>query len=126
MPTERPERGETEMNRKFLVVTLASLLITPTGVTIACEYKAGETKFVEYATCRYGEDSIKVIALSKDSNWENCIYYVQAFSPEKLLAVTRLKDGREILSINDRSQIGNPCYLTKRRCDAALRASSVN
>ena len=126
MPTERPERGETEMNRKFLVVTLASLLIIPTGVTIACEFKAGETKFVEYANCRYGEDSIEVIALSEDSSWENCIYYMQAFSPEKLLAVTKVQDGTEIVSINDRSKIGNPCYLTKRRCDAALKANNVN
>ena len=62
---------------------------------------------------------------SKDSTWEECIYYLEAFRPPKLLAVTREKDGKEVASINNRSQIGNPCYLTKRHCDAALKASGL-
>ena len=108
------------MNRKALLVTLASFLIANTGVTIACEYKAGETKYLDYALCRYDEDSIEVVDLPKDSTWKQCVYYMEAFRPPKLLAVTREKDGKEIVSINDRSQIGNPCYLTKQRCDDAM------
>jgi hypothetical protein len=41
--------------------------------------------------------------------------------PEELLAVTKTRDGKETHSINDRGQIGNPCYLTKQQCDAALK-----
>jgi len=111
------------MNRKALTFTLASLLIASSGVTIACEFKRGETKFVEYANCRYGEENIAVVTLPEDASWEQCIYYVQAFSPGKLLAVTKLDNGIESVSINDRSKIGNPCYMTKQRCDAALRAN---
>jgi hypothetical protein len=48
--------------------------------------------------------------------------------PEKLLAVTKVRDGKEEHSINSRGNIGNPCYLTKKSCDAALKAqqSSLN
>jgi len=108
------------MNRKAQQLILASLLIAPLSAAFACEYKAGESKFVDYANCRYGEDSIQVVSLPKDSNWEQCIYLAQAFSPAKLLAVTQDKNGNELLSLNDRSKIGNPCYLTKQRCDKAL------
>ena len=111
------------MNRKALLFTLMSLLITSTSAAIACEYKAGETKFLDYANCRYGEDSIELIILPEDSVWDECIYYLEAFRPPKLLAVTRDKNGKEVVSINNRSQIGNPCYLTKRHCDAALKAA---
>lgn len=114
---------EREMNTKALTTTLTSLLILGTGSAFACEYKAGETKFLDYANCRYGEDSVQAVKLSEDSNWEACIYLVQAFTPAKLLAVTMQKDGKEMVSINDRSKIGNPCYMTKQRCDAALKAS---
>jgi hypothetical protein len=48
---------------------------------------------------------------------------LQAFRPPKLLAVTKQENSSELASINDRSQIGNPCYLTKRVCDAALDAA---
>ena len=113
------------MNKKALLVTLASFLIANTGAAIACEYKPGETKFVDYATCRYGEDNIEVVALPADYTWKECIYYLEAFRPPKLLAVTREKDGKEVVSINNRAQIGNPCYLTKRHCDAALKASGL-
>jgi len=44
-------------------LTLASLLLTSTSAAIACEYIAGETKFLEYAQCRYGEDSIQTVTL---------------------------------------------------------------
>ena len=115
--------GEKEMNTKTLTITLTSLLILGTGSAFACEYKAGETKFLDYANCRYGEDSVQAVKLSEDSNWEECIYHVEAFTPAKLLAVTMQKDGKEMVSINDRSKIGNPCYMTKQRCDAALKAS---
>jgi hypothetical protein len=121
--TERLNSGDTEMNRKSLAVLIISLLATGASAAIACEYKSGETKFVDYAHCRYGENSIEIINLPEGSNWEQCIYYVEAFRPEKLLAVTRTKDGRELASINNRSQIGNPCYMNKKHCDAALRAS---
>ncbi len=108
------------MNRKALRLTVASVLLACTGAVIACEYKQGETEFLDYAICRYGEDSIEVVSLPEDSSWETCIYYMEAFRPPKLLAVTRTKDGKEICSINNRAKIGNPCYLTKQRCDDAL------
>jgi len=112
------------MNRKTLTLTFVSLLMATTSTAIACEYKAGETKFVDYATCRYGEDNIQVVKLPEDAKWENCIYFMQAFTPGKLLAVTKMQEGKEMVSTNDRTKIGNPCYITKQRCDAALKASA--
>ena len=123
MPPERETRGGMEMNKKALIVTLVSFLMTGTSATFACEYVAGETLFLDYANCRYGEDSIQAVTLPEDFAWEVCIYYLEAFRPPKLLAVTQQKDGKEMLSVNNRSQIGNPCYVTKRHCDAALKAS---
>jgi hypothetical protein len=108
------------MNRKIRQLVLASLLIAPLSAAFACEYKAGETKFVDYANCRFGEDNIQVVMLPEDSGWEQCIYLYEAFSPAKLLAVTQESSGQELLSLNDRSKIGNPCYMTKQRCDKAL------
>jgi len=127
MPTEHVKHGENEMNRKALAFTLASILMAGAGAgtAVACEYKAGETKFADYANCRYGEDSVQVVKLSEDSKWEHCIYFVQAFTPPKLLAVTKEQDGKEMVSVNDRTKIGNPCYITKQRCDAALKASDT-
>lgn len=113
------------MNKKTLLITLAGFLIVNVGSAIACQYKAGETKYLDYALCRYDEDSIEVVKLPEGSTWEECVYYMEAFRPPKLLAVTRTKDGKEVASLNDRSQIGNPCYLTKRHCDAALKASRL-
>jgi hypothetical protein len=118
------KHGEIEMNRKTLTLTFVSLLLATTSTAIACEYKAGETKFVDYANCRYGEDNIQVVKLSEDSKWEYCIYFMQAFTPGKLLAVTQQQNGTEMVSTNDRTKIGNPCYITKQRCDAALKASA--
>lgn len=123
LPTEHVKHGGIDMNRNALTFALASLLTASSGAAIACEFKRGETKFADYASCRYGEENIQVVALPEDSNWEQCIYYVQPFSPGKLLAVTKLDDGKESVSINDRSKIGNPCYMTKQRCDAALKAN---
>jgi len=111
------------MNRKVLLLTLTSLLITGASAAIACEYKAGETKYADYAICRYGKDSIQVVKLPDDAVWNECVYYLETFRPPKLLAVTRIQDGIEKLSINDRTTIGNPCYLTKQYCDAALKAA---
>jgi hypothetical protein len=112
------------MNRKTLLLIPACFLLASTSAAQACEYKPGETKFLDYAYCRYDENSIEVIQLHEGSNWETCIYYVQAFRPPKLLAVTKEEDGKEVASINNRSQIGNPCYMTKQHCDAALKAAT--
>lgn len=109
------------MKKNPLILSLMTLLIANAGVALACEYKAGETKFADYANCRYGEDSIQIVKLPEGSTWENCVYYLEAFRPPKLLAVTQVKDGIEKASINNRKQIGNPCYLTKQHCDAALK-----
>ncbi|MCW8873376.1 MAG: hypothetical protein OQK01_12255 [Xanthomonadales bacterium] len=100
----------------------AALYTAGIGTALACEYKAGETKFVDYATCRYGADAILVVDLPEGSSWDNCIYQLQAFRPETLLAVSKTRNGKESHSINDRGSIGNPCYLTKQSCDAALKA----
>ncbi|MBT8046933.1 MAG: hypothetical protein HKN57_15025 [Xanthomonadales bacterium] len=110
------------MNRYAVTLTLAALLTGSSGAALACEYKAGETKFADYATCRYGSDSILVIDLPEGSSWEQCVYMAEAFRPAKLLAVTKERNGKEEASINDRAQIGNPCYLTKQACDAAMKA----
>ena len=110
------------MNSKALILTLAGFLTACTGTDIACEYTPGETKFIDYATCKYPEESILVVDLPEGSNWDNCVYHIQAFMPEKLLAVTKTRDGKEEHSINSRGNIGNPCYLTKQSCDAALKA----
>jgi hypothetical protein len=108
---------------KTIITRLAAaLLISSAGTALACEYEAGKTKFVEYANCRYGEDSVVVVDLPDGSGWQKCVYYVEAFRPEKLLAVTKMEGGKEVLSVNSRGQIGNPCYLSKKRCDAALEA----
>jgi len=109
------------MNIRALIATFA-LLVAGTGTVMACEYKAGETKFLDYANCRYGEDAVLVVELPEQAAWDNCIYHLQAFRPETLLAVTKERKGKEITSINDRSKLGNPCYLTKQQCDAALKA----
>jgi hypothetical protein len=110
------------MNKSALILTLTTLLAAGINTAIACEYKAGETKYVDYATCRYGTDAILVVPLSEGSTWDNCVYLLEAFRPEKLLAVTKERNGKEEHSINDRAKIGNPCYLTKQSCDAALKA----
>jgi hypothetical protein len=110
------------MNRNALTLALASLLIAGSGAAFACEYKTGVTRFVDYANCRYGEESILVVDLPEGSSWDNCVYQMEAFRPAKLLAVTKERNGKETHSINDRASIGNPCYLTKRLCDTALKA----
>ena len=106
---------------KILLTMVMFAGLVGAGPALACEYKAGETEFLAYAHCLYGEEAVSV-ALPADSSWERCVYRVQAFMPPKLLAVTRTKDGREEASINCRHTIGNPCYLMKPVCDAALRA----
>ena len=111
------------MNRQFLVLIPVLMLAAGDCAAQGCEYKPGESKFLDYALCRYGEDAIETVQLPEGSAWETCIYFLQAFRPPKLLAVTKQQNGGEIASINNRSQIGNPCYLTKRACDAALEAS---
>jgi hypothetical protein len=103
-------------------MTLAGLITATPGLALACEYKAGETKFLDYANCRYGKDSIVVVEMPGNRSWDRCIYHVEAFRPEKLLAVTRERNGKETHSINSRGDIGNPCYLSKPSCDAALKA----
>jgi hypothetical protein len=110
------------MNRKSLALVVTGLLFASMGTALACEYKSGETKFADYANCRYGSDAILVIDLPEGSSWEQCVYLAEAFRPAKLLAVTKDRNGKEEASINDRAKIGNPCYLSKKSCDAALKA----
>ena len=109
------------MSRTIMIYLAMSLVSLGSSAVLACEYKAGETKFVDYANCVYGPDQVVVVDLPETSSWQHCVYQVQMFRPEKLLAVTKEKDGKEVLSINDRAQVGNPCYLTKQSCDAALK-----
>lgn len=109
---------------KILPATLMVLGLAVTAPVLSCEYKEGETKFLDYAHCLYGKDGVQVVDLPEDDAWEHCIYQVQAFMPAKLLAITREKDGKEEASINCRGSIGNPCYLMKSRCDAALKNQS--
>ena len=113
------------MSRKFLVLIPVLVLSAGDCMAQACEYKPGENTFLEYAVCRYGEDSIETVQLPDNFAWHTCIYYLETFRPPKLLAVTKQQNGKEVVSINDRSQIGNPCYLTKRACDAALEAAGL-
>lgn len=111
------------MIRNVVVLILVFILMSVTGVAFACEYKKGETKYAEYATCVYGEEAILAVDLPESNQWDQCVYLAQAFRPPKLLAVTKDKNGKEEASINDRAQIGNPCYLTKQACDKAFKAA---
>ena len=111
------------MKSKLLIHLLAASALAISGTALACEFKQGETLFEDYANCRYGEDMVAVVDLPNSSAWEKCIYQVEAFRPAKLLAVTKMEDDKEVLSINDRSRIGNPCYMTKSQCDKALSAA---
>ena len=111
------------MNRKVLIFIAAVVLIACANIAVGCEYKPGETKFLDYALCRYGEDAIETVNLPEDAAWETCIYLLEAFRPPKLLAVTKMQEGKELASISDRSMIGNPCYLSKQHCDRALQAA---
>lgn len=110
------------MKTRVLTIIFAGLLLAASGAAVACEYVKGETHYADYAKCRYGDDAVLVVDLPEDSSWDSCVYHLQAFRPEELLAVSKIRDGKEIHSINDRGQIGNPCYLTKQQCDAALKA----
>ncbi|MEJ2299471.1 MAG: hypothetical protein P8X94_13430 [Woeseiaceae bacterium] len=110
------------MKRKTLFLALAGFLSALSGAAIACEYVPGETKFLDYAYCRYPKEAIQVIDLPEDASWEQCVYLLEAFRPPQLLAVVRVRDGKEEHSINSRHNIGNPCYLTKSACDRALKA----
>lgn len=110
------------MKKTILLLALALLLAAFSNLAVACEYKKGETEFLEYANCRYSSDALMVIDLPEGSSWDHCVYLLEAFRPEKLLAVTRERDGKEEHSINSRGDIGNPCYLTKSTCDKALKA----
>jgi hypothetical protein len=117
-------RGGAEMKKTLLNLAVAATLTALAGVAMGCEYKAGETKFIDYAKCRYGDDAILVVDLPEGSSWDNCVYQLQAFRPPNLLAVTKTRDGKETHSINDRGSIGNPCYLTKQLCDKAMKAQN--
>lgn len=111
------------MSEKTLLLIPVLLLLASSAVAQTCEYKPGETKYLDYALCRYDTDSIQVVDLPEEATWEKCIYHLQPFRPPKLLAVTKEQDGKEMASINNRHQIGNPCYLTKQHCDRALEAT---
>jgi hypothetical protein len=112
------------MIRNAVTFTLAAILTLSTGVAFACEYTRGETKYADYAACVYGQDAIMTVEIPENSGWQHCVYLAEAWKPPKLLAVTKEKDGKEVASINDRAQIGNPCYLTKQMCDKAFKAAS--
>jgi len=114
------------MDRRVTNLLVGGLLMTVSGVALGCEYKAGETEFADYANCRYGEEAIVVVDLPEGSGWDNCVYQLEAFRPEKLLAVTKVREGKEEHSINSRGNIGNPCYLTKQQCDKALDAAQAS
>lgn len=106
------------MKRLMICIVLAGLQLP--AAALACEYKQGESKFLDYAHCRYGTDAVVAVNLPENSSWDQCIYHIQAFMPPKLLAVTRDKEGKEEAGINCRGDIGNPCYLMKSTCDAVL------
>lgn len=115
------------MNRKQLwiaaLLIAISCLFAPTALMAqSCKFEQGVTKYADWAKCRYGADAILQVPLDDSTGWDQCVYLLEAFRPEKLLAVTKDEGGKETLSINDRSQVGNPCYLTKSRCDKALQA----
>jgi hypothetical protein len=112
------------MKRKTLLLALAGFLTAFSGVATACEYIPGETKFLDYAYCRYPKDAIQVVDLPEGSSWDQCVYLLEAFRPPELLAIVRERDGKEEHSINSRHNIGNPCYLSKRACDQALKAAN--
>jgi hypothetical protein len=109
-----------------IFLSLAALVFSVSGSALACEYKPGETRFADYANCRYGSEAVVVVDLPEDSPWEQCVYVAEAFRPPKLLAVTRNKNGREEASINSRGNIGNPCYLSKSTCDRAYKEWQAN
>lgn len=111
------------MKNITVALILACLMATSIGSAFACEYKRGETKFADYAKCRYGDEAVVVVDLPEGSAYEQCVYFAQAFRPPKLLAITKQENGKEVASINDRAAIGNPCYLSKASCDAAFKAS---
>ncbi len=105
------------------IVTAWVCLTAPQPAMARCEYKQGETKYLDWARCRYGDDAIISVDLPEGVGWDQCVYQLEAFRPPKLRAVTKDDNGIEELSVNDRSQLGNPCYLTKQSCDRALKAS---
>jgi hypothetical protein len=113
--------GGTEMD-KILTLMLASLLALVGMNAVACEYIQGETKYADWANCKYGPDSVLVVDLPDNIGWEQCVYHDQGFGMYKLLAVTRMVEGKEKLSTFNRAQLGNPCYLTKQSCERAREA----
>ena len=110
------------MKRKAMFLALAGFLSAFSGAAIACEYVPGETKFLDYAYCRYPKDAIQVVDLPEDASWDQCVYMLEAFRPPQLLAVVRERNGKEEHSINSRHNIGTPCSLSKAACDKALKA----
>jgi len=115
--------GGTEMLRNAIVMMLAVIFTAGASVGFACEYKKGETKYADYAACVHGKDAILVVDLPEDfHSWDQCVYLAEAWKPPKLLAITKDNGGTEQVSVSDRSQIGNPCYLAKQACDKAYKA----
>ena len=108
--------------KNTMVLTLMGLLMTAGMNAAACEYIQGETKYADWATCKYGPDALLIVDLPENIGWEQCVYHDQGFGMYKLLAVTRTVDGIEKLSTFNRAQLGNPCYLTKQSCERAREA----
>jgi len=107
---------------KTLVVLLTGLLMTACINAVACEYIRGETKYADWAKCKYGPDAVLQVDLPESHPWGQCVYQDRGFGMVKLLAVTRTKEGKEELSTFDRSQLGNPCYMMQQACENAREA----
>jgi len=45
------------MKRITVALILTCLMTTGISSALACEYKRGETKFADYAKCRYGDEA---------------------------------------------------------------------
>ena len=54
------------MKLKPMILAFAGILSAHAGAAMACEYVAGETKFMEYANCRYRSDALVVVDLPED------------------------------------------------------------
>jgi len=107
---------------KTLILILTGILLTVGMNAVACEYIRGETKYADWAKCKYGPEGVLLVDLPESHPWGQCVFQDRGFGMVKLLAVTRTKDGQEELSTFDRSQLGNPCYMVQQACEKAREA----
>ena len=86
------------MKGKALLITLTSLLITST-TALACEYKSGETKFLDYAHCRYDPDSIPLPVVEPG---ERVVFFMATTQTKSGTATTHvLPDGQYLIRETD-------------------------